>query len=262
MTYALRISTDEITRYRQMAEAAQAREADMWARAGISPGARVADIGCGPGTVLALLAELTAPDGTVIGIDVDPDATRAANNAVRGVGPRAVARVGRADDTGLAPDWFDVVMLRHVLAHNGGHEQAIVDHLAQLARRGGHVYLVDIDMATAAFSRVTPGLEELFDRYRRWHRARGNDLSIGRRLSELAEQAGLAIVQQRDWQQKYPLPPGFRGPAWAARASLVADGFASLDELDCWDHEYHDLDKAVDRPTYHQHDFAVVCQRR
>jgi tRNA A58 N-methylase Trm61 len=101
MTYALRLNGDEIARYRQMAEAAHAREADIWARAGIRPGAVVADVGCGPGAVLALLAKLTAPDGTVIGIDADPEAVRAANDAVRRAVARATARVGRADDAPL-----------------------------------------------------------------------------------------------------------------------------------------------------------------
>jgi hypothetical protein len=76
-------------------------------------------------------------------------------------GPRAAARVGRADDTGLPPHPFDVVMLRQVLAHNGGREHSIVGHLAQFARRGGHVYLVDVDMATATFCCLTPGLTSI-----------------------------------------------------------------------------------------------------
>lgn len=187
---------------------------------------------------------------------------RAANDTVRRAGSRATARVGRADDTGLPPDTFDVGMLRHVLAHYGGREQAIVDHLAQLVRPGGHLYLVDIDMTTATFSRLTPGLTDLYNRYRRWHRACGNDPSIGRRLAELAEQAGLSILQRRHWHQTYPLPPGFRGPAWAARTSLVADGFATAEELDLWCRQFRDLDNEDERPTYHQLDFAVVCQRQ
>jgi SAM-dependent methyltransferase len=262
VTYALRLNDAEIARYRHMAQAAHAREADMWDRAGIRPGAHVADIGCGPGAVLALLAKLTAPDGTVIGIDADPEAVRAANDAVSTAGARATARVAGADDTGLPPDTCDIVMLRHVLAHNGGREQAIVDHLAQLVRPGGHLYLVDIDMTTATFSRLSPGLTDLFNRYRHWHRAHGNDPSIGRRLAKLAEQAGLTIVQQRDWHQTYPLPPGFRGPAWAARTSLMADEFATAEEVDLWGRQFRDLDNEDERPTYHQLDFAVVCQRQ
>src|SRR6266508_3779502 len=52
-------------------------------------------------------------------------------------------REGRADRTGLAAASRDVVMLLHVVAHNGGAEDAIVAHLAGLLRPGGCLYLVD-----------------------------------------------------------------------------------------------------------------------
>lgn len=62
----------------------------------------------------------------------------------------ADVRRGQATDTGLGADSFDVAVLRHVLAHNGGTEQAIVDHLAALVRPGGAVYLVDVDLTAPA----------------------------------------------------------------------------------------------------------------
>jgi ubiquinone/menaquinone biosynthesis C-methylase UbiE len=40
-------------------------------RAGIEPGIRCADIGCGGGAVTLELARLVAPGGTVVGIDTD-----------------------------------------------------------------------------------------------------------------------------------------------------------------------------------------------
>jgi hypothetical protein len=54
--YALALSEAELTRYRMMAEQARSAEADPWRRAGIVPGARVADVGCGPGALLPALA--------------------------------------------------------------------------------------------------------------------------------------------------------------------------------------------------------------
>ena len=47
--YALTLGEDEVRRYRYMAEAARQSEQDLWQAAGITPGATVADIGCGPG---------------------------------------------------------------------------------------------------------------------------------------------------------------------------------------------------------------------
>ena len=55
-TYTLRLSEVELGRYRMMAEAARLAEAAQWAGAGIRPGARIADVGCGPGAALAVMA--------------------------------------------------------------------------------------------------------------------------------------------------------------------------------------------------------------
>ena len=70
------------------------------------------------------------------------------------------------------PGSVDTVVLRHVLAHNGGSEQRIVDHLATLVRPGGHVYLLDVDADGGKGALVHA---ELHDRYRRWHEQQGND---------------------------------------------------------------------------------------
>ncbi len=47
--YVLTLSEVERDRHRRMAGHAVEDEAAEWAAAGIAPGARVADVGCGPG---------------------------------------------------------------------------------------------------------------------------------------------------------------------------------------------------------------------
>src|SRR4029453_11432113 len=66
--YALALSEEEARRYRLMAQSAVADEFEDLALAGIVPGARVADVGCGPGATLAALAGIVAPTGTVAGV--------------------------------------------------------------------------------------------------------------------------------------------------------------------------------------------------
>jgi 2-polyprenyl-3-methyl-5-hydroxy-6-metoxy-1,4-benzoquinol methylase len=51
--------------------------------AGIAPGMRVLDIGCGVGDVALIAARLVGPDGEVVGIDVDPGALRIAAERAR-----------------------------------------------------------------------------------------------------------------------------------------------------------------------------------
>src|SRR5690349_5377193 len=113
--YALTLSEAEVERYRVMAETAHADEADLWQLAGISPGAHVADVGCGPGALLPALSEAVGPMGRVLAIDGDPPSVAAAQALVSAARlDNVTVRAGRAEDTGIDPGSQDVVMMRHV----------------------------------------------------------------------------------------------------------------------------------------------------
>ncbi|HET6949929.1 MAG TPA: methyltransferase domain-containing protein [Acidimicrobiales bacterium] len=244
--YALQLSEGELARYRMMAEAAAADEAGLWAEAGIAPGARVADVGCGPGAVLALLAGVVGPAGLAVGVDRDPGAVAHARAAVAGL-PQAEAHVAAADHTGLRDHQLDVVMCRHVLAHNGGRELAIVRHLAGLVRPGGRVYLVDVDARGLRLEPPVPALD-IDERYRAFHASLGNDLTIGAKLGVLLEDIGLTVERFAAVGRVLRPPPGMRPPAWAARRAMVDAGIAGQDDLDRWEAAFDQLDLAVRRP--------------
>lgn len=260
--YALRLSDDEVARYRMMAQRARENEADLWRRAGLARGARVADVGCGPGAMVAALTEVVGPAGSVVGVDADEQAVETAVALLAATGrTNAEVRVGRADDTGLPAGSFDVVVLRHVLAHNGGREHRIVEHLVRLVRPDGHVYLVDMDSAAVTVEPSTPALDDLRTRYLRWHAGRGNDLLVGRRLGRLARAAGLVVEEFRGWFEIAEQPPGLRGPAWAARDALVAAGLADTADVARWDRAFDRVDAGLDRCEYMLPVFAAVCRR-
>jgi precorrin-6B methylase 2 len=140
--YSLQLSDLEVARYRTMADYAKREEGASWAAAGIAPGASIADIGCGPGIILAELARQALPNGTAVGIERDPEARARAEAYLRALGiTNATVAGGAADATGLDRESLDVVMMRHVLAHNGGSEEKIMAHLSTLLRPGGHLWL-------------------------------------------------------------------------------------------------------------------------
>lgn len=258
--YALKLSDAEVERYRLMAEGARTAEADLWAIAGIKPGAKVADIGCGPGAVLALLADVVEDSGRVVGVDADAQAVAIARSYLDSAGfANAEVRVGRAEDTGLRAGEFDVVMMRHVLAHNGRQEQRIVDHLAMLVRPGGTVYLVDVDVAAMRLVPTHAEIEDLTEKYLAFHRMRGNDLSTGVRLGQLARGAGLEVLVHRGWFDIREAPPGLRPPPWAARDAMVEAGVATEDDVRRWAATFEELDRAAERPTLFVALFVVVA---
>jgi SAM-dependent methyltransferase len=233
--YALRLSEAELNRYRVMAEHARAAEADLWQLAGIVAGAVVADIGCGPGAILPALSEAVGPGGVVHALDADADARAAARTLIEAAGlSNTDVREGRAEDTGFEVSSFDAVMMRHVLAHNGRQEQAIVDHLAGLVRPGGAVYLLDIDGPGLRTRNADPDLADLNDKYAQFHALRGNDLQVGLRLDALLETAGLQVIGYRGWYTIITPPPGLRGPAWAGRDAMLAAGVATAEDVARW----------------------------
>lgn len=260
--YALTLSDAELARYRFMATAAERSEDDLWRSAGIGPGAVVADVGCGPGAVAAVIAARVAPTGRVEAVDQDAGALAAARSAAEELATGTMTcRQGDATGTGLEPGAFDVVMVRHVLAHNGGREQAIVDHLATLLRPGGCVYLVDIDASAIRVRPSIPDFDDLSVRYQELHRRRGNDLSIGLRLAELLEAAGLDTVEFRGWYEIAAVAPGMRPPSWAARNAMVEAGIADQADLARWSATFDAVDAGDIRPTLYAPLFCAIGRR-
>ena len=247
--YAQKLSDVELARYRFMAEHAARFEADLWAAAGVVEGAAIADVGCGPGAVSAVLARLVGPRGRVVAVDRDPDAVDNARQVAAQEGVDNVSfGVGPADATGIDPASVDVVMIRHVLAHNGGREAGIVAHAASLVRPGGCVYLADIDATAFRLRPSSADFDDLDARYREWHARQGNDLSVGLRLGELLEAAGLEDVAHHGRYMIMPVPPGVRPPSWAARDVLVEAGLATAEDVARWG-EALDRADATTRPT-------------
>lgn len=248
--YALQLSEAELVRYQFMAEAAARMERDLWVASGVIEGAMVADVGCGPGAVSVVLARVVGPKGRVLAVDRDPEAVEAARSAAtRAAAENVSLSLGKAHDTGIAPASVDVVMIRHVLAHNGGLEEAVVAHAATLVRPGGCVYLADIEAAGLRMRPPDSDVEDLTARYGQWHAQQGNDLSVGLRLDELLASADLETVDYQGRYQIVAVPPGFRPPAWAARDALMVAGLATADDVQRWSEAFDRIDRADERPT-------------
>lgn len=257
MAYALQLSEAERARYRFMAEGARAEERAMWAAAGVGSGARVADIGCGPGAVLRLLAEEVGPAGRADGVDADGGAVAAAGENTADLA-QATVRVGDADASGLALGAYDVAMCRHVLAHNGGREAAIVAHLIELVRPGGAVYLVDVDLTAMRVYPEIPDLTDMYARYVEFHRCQGNDITIGQALGSLLEAGGVNVEIFRISGPVIKAPVGMRGPAWAAREAMVSAGFATAADIARWETTFQRMDTLPSRPWISMAPFVAV----
>ena len=113
----------------------------LWA--GIRPGMRVADIGCGPGKTSRALLDLVRPQGEVLGIDI---AARRIAYAEEKYGTRGLVFEHRnamdsLDDLGL----FDFVWARFLLEYHRSNAVKIVQNLSSILKPGGIMCLIDLD---------------------------------------------------------------------------------------------------------------------
>ena len=161
--------------------------------AGISPGMSVVDVGCGPGDVTLLAADLVGPGGSVVGVDGASEALALARSRADGAGFRNV-RYEQADVASWLPAMdgtVDAVVGRLILMHLADPAKALV-HLTGAVRPGGVVAFQDVVLSTR---RAEPELP-LVGAFNGWLmetlRRVGRPVDMGLRLATVFREAGLA----------------------------------------------------------------------
>lgn len=140
--YPFSVSPAELERIaRQSARFAPAT-LRVFREAGLRPGMRVLDVGCGTGDSTRLAASLVAPAGAVVGVDRDPDMLAIARAQSQ---PDAPIELVEGDfRSAVLPGPFDAVVGRFVLTF----QQDLVAALRPLVRQvrpGGVLGFVEID---------------------------------------------------------------------------------------------------------------------
>lgn len=152
-------------------------------QAGIKPGMRVADLGCGVGMVTALLAELVGPTGEVVGVDF----SGAQITEARELLPSNLSNISfveaSATETGLPHESFDLVYCRFLLIHLTEPEEALRE-MHRLLKPNGILVCEDGDL-TAAGSEPSTVLDCFSDLFGRLGPIRGVDYTLGRRLFQM-----------------------------------------------------------------------------
>lgn len=125
--------------------------------AGLKPGMRVADIGCGSGKTTAKLFELSQPGGSVVGIDFSEQRV---NYAIEHYGRAGINFVRRAvreslEDLGS----FDFVWVRFLLEYYRSDSFALVKNLDKMLKPGGIICLIDLDYNCLTHYGLPPRME-------------------------------------------------------------------------------------------------------
>jgi ubiquinone/menaquinone biosynthesis C-methylase UbiE len=114
-------------------------------QAGLRPGQRVLEIGCGTGNLL-LAAKRAQPEAAVVGLDPDLAALARAHRKARRRGLAVQLDRGYADELPYADDSVDVVLSSFMLHHlPAGEQEPAVREVLRVLRPGGALHLVDVD---------------------------------------------------------------------------------------------------------------------
>ncbi|GFE79517.1 methyltransferase [Steroidobacter agaridevorans] len=166
--------------------------------AGIGPGMRVLDIGCGPGAVSLMIVRRVGGTGHVFGVDQNPQMLELARRAARDAGLSNLTFIEGGFDVAFTErGTLDAVVGRRVLMYQPDASLAVAQ-LVDAIRPGGVIAFHEHDMVAISDS-STP--LPLHDRVRSWLREmlrlEGANLHMGFGLHSALSVGGLAVQRVR-----------------------------------------------------------------
>jgi SAM-dependent methyltransferase len=206
----------------------------------LKPHMRILDVGCGPGTITADLAE-RVPQGHVTGIDTAPDIVEQARELAgeRGNPGNLDFTTGDVCALGYPDDTFCVVHAHQVLQHLTDPVRALRE-MRRVCKPGGLIAARDGDYGAMIWYPEVPVLDDWLDLYHRVARGNGGEPDAGRRLHVWAREAGLTdvTVSSSTWTFATPRERAWWGGLWADRtvkssyaANAVDGGYATAGDL-------------------------------
>lgn len=151
----------------------------LWA--GIKPGMRVADVGCGAGKTTYILKELVQPGGFVVGIDGSERRIEYAKNKYSAEEINFYCKniLKPLDDLGM----FDFVWIRFLLEYYKKESFDIVKNVSNIVKPGGILCLIDLDYNCMNHYGIPERLEKIIIKAMHTLKEKANfDPFIGRRL--------------------------------------------------------------------------------
>jgi SAM-dependent methyltransferase len=204
----------------------------------LAPDARVLDVGCGPGTITAGLADRVRP-GRVTGIDTAQEIIEQARE-VAGDRTNLDFTTGDVYALDYPDDAFDVVHAHQVLQHLGDPVRALRE-MRRVTRPGGLVAVREADFGGMTWYPELPILDEWRALYKRVARGNGGEPDGGRRLHVWARAAGLTDVasSSSNWTYATEAERAWWGGLWAERtvkstfaATAIGGGHATPVDLE------------------------------
>ena len=177
------------------------------------------DVGCGPASITADLAERVAP-GRVVALDAASDALQAARATLseRGLSEQVELTCGDVMALPFEDASFDVVHAHQVLQHLADPVGALAQ-MRRLTRPGGMVAVRDAVYSAMTWFPEPAGMEQWRSVYMATARANGGEPDAGSRLLSWARAAGFTDVtaSASTWCYATPADRAWQSETWAQR---------------------------------------------
>jgi SAM-dependent methyltransferase len=233
--YVLGRTSAEAERLQLQAAILAPHSAHLLRLAGITPGMRVLDVGCGAGDVSMLLAELVGPDGSVIGVDADPAVLELARARTASAGLANVSYIEQNLD-GLRLDQpVDALVGRLILLYLR-EPAATVRALSRLVRSGGVISFQEYVMSRGRAVPAVPMVSRCMDWIIGAFRAAGLNPDLGEQVSSVLRDSGLepagAAVAAPAGSAESAMPQYLEGTLRSLLPGILARGRVTEAEVD------------------------------
>ena len=172
-------SEEESIRLDLKTNSEKVKDQALWA--GIKPGMRVADLGCGSGKTSYVLNQLVQPNGEVLGVDFSEQRIEFANANYRDIGLTFHCKDIREPLDNMGK--FDFVWVRFVLEYYREESFDIVKSISKILRPQGILCLIDLDYNCLTYYGFSNELQETIHEMMRLIEQEANfDPYVGRKL--------------------------------------------------------------------------------
>jgi ubiquinone/menaquinone biosynthesis C-methylase UbiE len=205
----------------------------LFDRAGLGPGMRCLDLGCGGGDVTFELARRVGPAGQVTGVDMDEVKLDLARQAAAAGGFSNVEFRALNIYEWAEPDSYDLVYCRNVLQHLS-RPVDVLRAMWAAVRSGGVIVVEDADFEGSFCDPPNEGFAFWVEAYQRVLKAHGGDPLSGRKLHRRFRDAGipapeLTVVQRADVTGEAKTLP--HSTVEATAEAIIQAGIASAGQL-------------------------------
>lgn len=211
--------------------------------AGLRPGMRVVDVGCGAGDVTFLAARMVGADGFVTGMDRSAEAIERARDRAAQSGLSNVAfTVGDAADVATEPK-VDAIIGRLVLMYAPDPAE-LLRRLSESVAPGGLLVFQEMDMGGAFATPEAPLFELTVERTFETFRRVGAGWRTGLQLHRIFQAAGLPAPKMI---QGARVEAGPDSPVYAQLAGVVRTLLPHMETTGVATREEVDIDTLADR---------------